>query len=265
MVSLNQMASLDTDRLNLIAKETLDEYILSKQTSLAAQVTVKSSHSPEDITGSLAATLEHSMITQPASPAMVDQFCREALLHEFAAVCVPAYFVRQAADLVKGSRVKVGSALAFPFGNTMTAVKVAETLEIIRQGGLEIDMPLNIGLVKSGAISQLAEDIKAVLAAAAGQAVIKVVVDLGLLSLEEQVKVALLAKQLGAPFLKIAAGSRPQGVSEKDIQLFRYLAGPDMGLKADGGIKDYKDAIEVINAGADRIGASRSVKIVSKT
>ena len=203
------------------------------------------------------------MIRSDATPAMVEQFCAEAIKYGFANVSVPTCFVKMASDLLRGTGVKTSSAVSFPFGNTTTRIKVEETLEIINHGGVEIDLPINIGLLKSGDYQSISSDIKSVLNAAGSRALIKVVVDLGQLTREEQIKAALIAKMTGASYLKVAAGSKPDGVTADDIKLIRSAVGPDMGIKADGGIRNHQRAVEVIEAGATRIGASGSVKIVT--
>ncbi len=211
----------------------------------------------------IASAMEHSMIRPDATPAMVRQFCDEAVKYRFRNVAVPACYVAMAAQLLNGTGIKVSTAVAFPMGIASTRTKVAETQELIESGATEIDLPINIGMVKAGELKAVKEDIEAVVKAAAGKALIKVVVDLGQLTEEEKIKVALIAKMCGADFLKIAATTRPVGVNAEDIKFFRRVVGPEMGLKADGGIKDQKAALSVLEAGGTTIGASGSVKIVT--
>ncbi len=212
----------------------------------------------------LASAMEHSMIRPDATPAMVKQFCEEAVRYGFRNVALAPCFVPMAAGLLKGTKVRVATAVAFPMGIASTEAKVFETNEVIAKGASEIDLPINVGMVKAGEMKAVKEDIEAVVKAAGKRALIKVVVDLGQLTDEEKIKVAVTAKLAGADFLKIAATTRPVGVNADDMKFFRQVVGPEMGLKADGGIKDYKSAIAVIEAGGTTIGASGSVKIVAR-
>lgn len=211
----------------------------------------------------LAAVMEHSMIRPDATPAMVKQFCEEAVRYRFRNVSLAPCFVSMAAEQLKGTGVGVSTAVCFPMGIASTETKVFETNEVIKKGATEIDLPLNIGLVKAGEFRAIREEIEAVVKASAKRALIKVAVDLGQLTEVEQVKAAVTAKIAGADFLKIAATTRPAGVNAEDMKFFRQIIGPEMGLKADGGIKDRKTSLSIIEAGGTTVGASGSVKIVT--
>lgn len=211
----------------------------------------------------LAAVMEHSMIRPDATPAMVKQFCEEAVRYRFRNVSLAPCFVSMAAEQLKGTGVGVSTAVCFPMGIASTETKVFETNEVIKKGATEIDLPLNIGLVKAGEFRAIREEIEAVVKASAKRALIKVAVDLGQLTEVEQIKAAVTAKIAGADFLKIAATTRPAGVNAEDMKFFRQIIGPEMGLKADGGIKDRKTSLSIIEAGGTTVGASGSVKIVT--
>jgi len=211
----------------------------------------------------LASAMEHSMIRPDATAAMVKQFCEEAINYHFRNVAVAPCFVALAQKYLAGSGVRVSTAVGFPMGITTNKMKVAEALEAIENGATEIDLPINVGMVKAGEYKTTKEDIEAVVRASNKRALIKVVIDLGTLSAEEIIKISLLAKLAGADFLKVAAGSKPGGVTSDDIKMIRMAVGPKIGIKADGGIKDYKSARSIIEAGATTIGASGSVKIVT--
>jgi deoxyribose-phosphate aldolase len=254
---------IDSSLINSVVKEVISNYIKQNRPFNSSGVYSSQQTGTEGYDKNLAKVMEHSMIRSDATPAMVEQFCAEAIKYGFANVSVPTCFVKMASDLLRGTGVKTSSAVSFPFGNTTTRIKVEETLEIINHGGVEIDLPINIGLLKSGDYQSISSDIKSVLNAAGSRALIKVVVDLGQLTREEQIKAALIAKMTGASYLKVAAGSKPDGVTADDIKLIRSAVGPDMGIKADGGIRNHQRAVEVIEAGATRIGASGSVKIVT--
>lgn len=212
----------------------------------------------------LASKMEHSMIRPDATPAMVRQFCEEAVKYGFRNVALAPCFVKLAAQLLKDTGVSVSTAVGFPMGIGTTAIKVAEAIDAIKNGATEIDLPINIGMVKAGEFHSIRSELDEIVAAVKGKAILKVVVDLGALNEEEQIKVATIAKLAGAEFLKIAATTRKVGVNADDMAFFRKVVGKGMGLKADGGIKNYKSAVSVIEAGGTTIGASGSVKIVKE-
>lgn len=259
---------LNLDTIDTIAKEVLEQTLRERFANSQVAKALDGGYGNYSDQGAfdekVAAAMEHSMIRPDATPAMVKQFCEEAIKYKFRNVAVPACFVSMAAQQLKGTGVRVSTAVAFPMGIASTRTKVAETLEVIENGASEIDLPINIGMVKAGEIKVVKEEIEAVVAASNNRALIKVVIDLAQLTDEEKVKVALIAKMAGADFLKIAATTRPFGVNSGDISFFRQVVGPEMGLKADGGIKDYKSAVAVIEAGGTTIGASSSVKIVTR-
>lgn len=261
--SLKAYQNMDTNRIHSIVKDVIDHYVKSGTAFHSAEQPINEGINKSHFRQKLAKALEHSMIIPAATPEMVKKFCAEAVRYGFANVSVPACFVKMTAELLKGTGVKTSSAVAFPYGNTTTRMKVEEALEIIDHGGAEIDLPINIGLLKSGDSNSVSCEIKSVLEAAGKRALIKVVVDLGLLSDEEKIKAALIAKVSGAPFVKVAAGSKPGGVTLEDIKMIRAAVGSEMGIKADGGIRDYQTAVKMLEAGATRIGASGSVKIIT--
>ena len=257
---------MDLNTIDKVVKEILEETF--RQRSLNNDASGKTGggcgncSSQGSCDEKLASAMEHSMIRPDATPAMVKQFCDEAIKYKFRNVALAPCFVPMAAQLLKGTGIRISTAVAFPMGIASTKTKVAETLEVIENGATEIDLPINVGMVKAGELKAVKEDIQAVVDASAKRALIKVVVDLGQLNDEEKIKVALIAKMCGADFLKIAATTRAVGVNADDMRFFRRVVGPEMGLKADGGIKDYKAATAVIEAGGTTIGASGSVRIV---
>ncbi len=260
---------MDLSTIDRIVKEILDERVKQNGSNTAAANPAAGKYGSNGadqgaFDEKLAAVMEHSMIRPDATPAMVRQFCEEAVKYKFRNVAVPACFTAMASELLKGTGVRVSTAVAFPMGIASTQTKVAETLEVIENGATEIDLPVNVGMVKAGELKAIKEDIGAVVKAADKRALVKVVVDLGQLTEEERIKVSLIAKMCGADFLKIAATTRPVGVNAEDMAFFRKVVGPEMGLKADGGIKDYKSAVSVIEVGGTTIGASGSVKIVTR-
>ena len=244
---------MDLNQLNKIVQEVVLETVKNNG--------LDTGHNTYD--QKLAAVMEHSMIRPDATPAMVKQFCEEAVRYRFRNVSLAPCFVALAAELLKGTGVGVSTAVCFPMGIASTETKVFETNEVINNGATEIDLPVNIGLVKAGEFRAIRDEIEAVVKASAKRALIKVAVDLGQLTEEEQIKVAVTAKISGADFLKIAATTRPAGITAADMEFFRQIIGPEMGLKADGGIKDRSTSLSIIEAGGTTIGASGSVKIVT--
>lgn len=216
---------------------------------------------PED--KSLAGLIDHTLLKPDATADKVAQLCFEAKKYHFASVCVNPSYVKLCADLLKGTEVKVCTVIGFPLGATSTEVKVFETQNAIENGATEIDMVMNIGALKAGDNDTVAHDIHAVAQAAheAG-ALLKVIIETALLTDEEKVIACLLAKEAGADYVKTSTGFSGGGATVHDIALMRRTVGPDLGVKASGGIHSTEEAEQMIAAGATRIGASAGVKIV---
>lgn len=256
---------MDINNLEKTVKEVIESMLKEKAENVGKiQVMTNAGNFQGEFDVKLASRMEHSMIRPDATPAMVKQFCEEAIKYSFRNVALAPCFVNMAAQLLKGTGVRVSTAVGFPMGIASLKTKVYETLEVIENGASEIDFPLNVGMIKAGELKAVKEEIEAVVKAADKRALIKVVVDLGTLTDEEKIKVSLIAKMAGADFLKIAATTRPVGVNAEDMNFFRQVVGPELGLKADGGIKDYKSAMAVIEGGGTTIGASGSIKIVKR-
>lgn len=206
---------------------------------------------------------DHTLLKADATTDQIDELCREALAHDFYSVCVNSCNVAQCADVLKGSDVKIAAVVGFPLGACTTATKAFETEEACRDGASEIDMVINIGALKEGGEEFVYEDIKAVVDAAAKYgAIVKVIIETCLLTDEEKVTACRLAKEAGAAFVKTSTGFSTGGATAEDVALMRKTVGADMQVKASGGIRDYETVIAMIEAGADRIGASASVKIM---
>lgn len=209
----------------------------------------------------IASMIDHTLLKPEATAEQVDKLCQEALKCTFASVCVNPSNVAQCHKLLKGSPVKVCTVIGFPLGATTPTTKAMETRDAIANGAQEVDMVINVGALKSGDYDLVSRDIKAVVDAAQGKAIVKVILETALLTDEEKVKGCLLAKYAGADFVKTSTGFGPGGATVKDIALMRATVGPDMGVKASGGIRDYETAQTMVQAGANRIGASASVAI----
>ena len=217
-----------------------------------------------DVPTDLARYIDHTLLRPDAVVGDIDKLCAEAAEFRFAAVCVNPTWVRRAADDLRDSDVGVASVVGFPFGATPTEIKVFEARRAIRDGAREIDMVINIGALKSGMHAQVREDIARVADACheAG-ALLKVIIETGLLTDEEKVIACRLALQAKADFVKTSTGYAKGGATVFDVALMRETVGPKMGVKASGGIRTAEDVQDMIAAGATRIGASAGVKIVT--
>lgn len=206
--------------------------------------------------------IDHTLLKPDATRDQVVKLCEEARQYEFASVCVNPTHVSLASSLLKGTPVKVCTVIGFPLGATTPTAKAIETRDAIANGADEVDMVINVGALKSGDYDLVKRDIEAVVEAARGRALVKVILETALLTDEEKVKACLLAKIAGADFVKTSTGFGPGGATVDDVRLMRKVVGADMGVKAAGGIRDLESARKMIEAGASRIGASASVAIV---
>ncbi|HOX44020.1 MAG TPA: deoxyribose-phosphate aldolase [Myxococcota bacterium] len=211
----------------------------------------------------MAAYIDHTLLKPDATEKEIRKLCEEARQHSFASVCVNPGRVKLCAELLRGSPVKVCTVIGFPLGATTPTSKAIETRDAIANGANEIDMVLNIGALKSGDDGLVSQDIEGVVQAARGQALVKVILETALLTREEKIKACLLAKAAGANFVKTSTGFSSGGATVQDIALMRETVGPDMGVKASGGIRDRATAEAMVAAGATRIGASASVAIAT--
>jgi len=219
-----------------------------------------------DFDSSIAALIDHTLLKPEATAADIRKICAEARQYGFASVCVNPYWIRLVAGELAGSTVKVCSVVGFPLGANATEIKVAETIAAIRDGAQEIDMVLNIGELRGGTSDAVRADIKAVVDAAhAGGAIVKVILETALLNDGQKVAASLLAKEAGADFVKTSTGFGPSGATAADVALMRRTVGSTMGVKASGGVRTLDDLKTMAAAGANRVGASASVKIVEAT
>lgn len=216
---------------------------------------------PPDL--SMAGMIDHTLLKADATPDKVTQLCMEARKYNFASVCINPSYVKLCADLLQGSPVKVCCVVGFPLGATIPEVKVIETRMAIENGASEIDMVINIGALKARDSALVARDIRGVVTTAhAAGALVKVIIEACLLTDEEKVLACLLSKEAGADYVKTSTGFSTGGATVQDIMLMRKTVGPEMGVKAAGGIHSREDAENMLKAGATRIGASAGVKIV---
>ncbi|MEA3350580.1 MAG: deoxyribose-phosphate aldolase [Chloroflexota bacterium] len=207
--------------------------------------------------------IDHTYLKPEGTNAQIEQLCQEAIEHEFASVCINPSFVPMAAGLLKESPVAVCTVVGFPLGATTSSVKMIETLEALHAGAVEIDMVMNIGALKAKAYGQVLNDIRAVVDAAHNQkGIVKVIIEVILLTRAEKIMACLLCKEAGADFVKTSTGFASGGATVADVELMRRVVGDCMGVKAAGGVRTYEDALAMIKAGASRIGASSGISIV---
>lgn len=211
----------------------------------------------------LANYIDHTLLKPEATAEEIITLCEEAKKYHFKTVCIHPYWVKKASDYLRGTTVGITTVIGFPLGATSTFTKVAETRDAIASGATEIDMVLNIGALKSRDELAVFHDIKQVVFASNGQAVVKVIIETGLLTDEEKVLACKLAKEAGADFVKTSTGFSRGGATVEDIRLMRKTVGEQMGVKASGGIRDTKAALAMIEAGANRIGASAGIAIIN--
>ena len=209
----------------------------------------------------LASYIDHTLLKPEASREQIRAVCNEAKQYHFASVCVNSCWVPLIAEELKGSGVSVCCVIGFPLGASLSSVKAFEAREAVAAGAQEIDMVINVGAVKSGGWELVKEDIVAV-NAAKGTAKLKVIIETCLLTDEEKVRVCQIAKEAGADFVKTSTGFSTGGATVHDVELMRRTVGPEMGVKASGGIRTLEDALAMIEAGASRLGASAGVKII---
>ena len=213
----------------------------------------------------VAALIDHTLLRPEASRDDILKLCAEAVEFGFASVCINPAWVSTAAAAVRGSSVKVCTVAGFPLGATLPAVKTFEAEEAVKLGAQEVDMVINVGALKSGDDERVEQDIRGVVEASRrGGALSKVILECALLTDEEKVRASCLAQRAGADFVKTSTGFGPGGATAHDVELMRLAVGPEMGVKAAGGIRSYDDLKAMVSAGATRIGASASVKIMQQ-
>lgn len=211
----------------------------------------------------VASLIDHTLLKPDASQADIERLCAEARQYGFATVCVNPTWVQYCAHALRGATARVCTVVGFPLGATLPEVKALETKRVIENGASEVDMVLNIGALKSNLYSLVHDDIEAVTSVCRRMgAISKVIIETALLTDEEKVKAAVLVRTGDADFIKTSTGFASGGATVADVALLRRVVGPDMGVKAAGGVRDLKSAKAMIDAGADRIGASVGVKIV---
>ncbi len=210
----------------------------------------------------IASYIDHTLLKPDSQKSQIIKICEEAKEYDFASVCVNPYYASLAKEYLKDSNVKVCVVIGFPLGATFTEIKAAETRMAIENGAEEVDMVINIGALKDKNYESVLKDIEEVVKAAEGKAKVKVIIETCLLSNEEKKKACELAVEAGADFVKTSTGFSTGGATKEDVALMKETVGEKAKVKASGAIRDYNTAIEMIEAGAERIGASSGIAIV---
>lgn len=207
--------------------------------------------------------IDHTILKADATKKDVEQIIEEAKKYHFYSVCINPTWVKLAAEALKGEPVAVCTVIGFPLGANTTEIKALEAKNAIENGADEVDMVINIGELKGGNFDYVQKDIAAVVAEAKNKALVKVIIETSLLNREEKIKACELAKAAGADFVKTSTGFSTGGATVDDVKLMRETVGPEMGVKASGGIHNAKEALAMIEAGATRLGASSGVAIMN--
>ncbi len=205
--------------------------------------------------------IDHTLLKQDATPEQIIKLCEEAKQFDFMSVCVNPAYVPLAAQCLEGSDVKVCTVIGFPLGMNLTKTKIEEAALAIKEGADEIDMVINVGMLKAGHDQYVEEEIRE-LKAVAGSRVLKVIIETCLLTDEEKVRACIASKNAGADFVKTSTGFSTGGATAHDVALMRKTVGPDMGVKASGGVRTHEDLLAMVEAGATRIGTSNGTKII---
>jgi deoxyribose-phosphate aldolase len=255
---------------NLIAEITAEVLRSLNTRATFSGKTLNTDNEKETQLRNIAKMIDHTLLKPDATNEQLKQLCDEAMEFGFASVCINSGNVTMVREFLKGSSIPVCTVVGFPLGAASTRTKVCETKEAIENGAAEIDMVINIGSLKSRDYSKVKSDIEEVVIAAGKKAIVKVIIETCLLNDEEKIKACEIAKEAGAAFVKTSTGFSTGGATVEDIRLMRRVVGPSMGVKASGGVGDYKMAMALLDAGACtignnslcRLGTSKSIKIL---
>lgn len=212
----------------------------------------------------IAELIDHTLLKPHTTKEEIRVLCEEAKKYNFASVCVNPYHVLWASSILIGTKVKVCTVIGFPLGANTRSIKVQEAEKAVLEGAKELDMVINLGALKEQNYSLVAQDIKGVVQASQGKALVKVIMETCYLTEEEKIKICLIAQEEGADFVKTSTGFGLGGAIVEDVALLRKTVGPKMGVKASGGIKDLATAKDMLAAGANRLGTSSGVKIIQE-
>ena len=244
--------------INEIIRQVTEE-ICSKYGAQTQTPAAGDGYTPAD----MAKYIDHTYLKPEASVNEIRKICDEAKKYHCASVCVNPSYIQYVAQQLEGSGVTPCCVIAFPFGTSTPEAKAFEASDAASKGAREIDMVINVGAIKSGDWLLVKRDIEGVVNAVKGRAKVKVIIEACLLTDEEKVKACTVAKLAGAAFVKTSTGYSTGGATVEDVRLMRETVGPEMGVKASGGVRTYDDAIAMLKAGANRLGCSSTMKIVS--
>jgi len=211
----------------------------------------------------LAQYIDHTLLKSDANEADMIKLCEEAKQYQFYSVCVNGVWVAKCRELLKGSNVRIAAVVGFPLGANSSMVKAFEAAKAVEDGATEIDMVLQIGLLKAGKLDAVQEDIAQVVRMVQGKAIVKVIFETGMLTDDEKISACRCSEQAGAHFVKTSTGFGKGGATVEDIRLMRAHVSPHIGVKASGGVRDQETALHMIEAGATRIGASAGIQIIT--
>lgn len=244
--------------INEIIRQVTEE-ICSKYGAQTQTPAAGDGYTPAD----MAKYIDHTYLKPEASVNEIRKICDEAKKYHCASVCVNPSYIQYVAQQLEGSGVTPCCVIAFPFGTSTPEAKAFEASDAASKGAREIDMVINVGAIKSGDWQLVKRDIEGVVNAVKGRAKVKVIIEACLLTDEEKVKACTVAKLAGAAFVKTSTGYSTGGATVEDVRLMRETVGPEMGVKASGGVRTYDDAVAMLKAGANRLGCSSTMKIVS--
>ena len=206
--------------------------------------------------------IDHTLLKQDAQPEQIVKLCEEAKQFDFMSVCVNPAYVPLAAKCLEDSDVKVCTVIGFPLGMNLTKTKVEEAVLAVKQGADEVDMVINVGMLKAGHDDYVREEIREIKQAVGHNIILKVIIETCLLNNDEIVRACKAAKEAGADFVKTSTGFSTGGATVEAVKLMRETVGPEMGVKASGGVRTHEDLIAMVEAGANRIGTSSGAKII---
>ncbi len=206
--------------------------------------------------------IDHTLLKQDAQPEQIVKLCDEAKQFDFMSVCVNPAYVPLAAKCLEDSDVKVCTVIGFPLGMNLTKTKVEEAVTCVKQGADEVDMVINVGMLKAGNDDYVREEIREIKQAVGHNIILKVIIETCLLTNDEIVRACKAAKEAGADFVKTSTGFSTGGATVEAVRLMRETVGPEMGVKASGGVRTHEDLIAMVEAGANRIGTSSGAKII---
>jgi deoxyribose-phosphate aldolase len=213
--------------------------------------------------GELAGYIDHTLLKPEAVIPQFEQLCNEAVKYKFMSVCVNSSWIPFVAIKLRGTGVKICSVIGFPLGEMDTRSKAFEARNAVGNGADELDMVINVGALKSGNLKLVEEDIRAIKRACRSTTLLKVILETGLLTDEEKIIACEISRKAGADFVKTSTGFSGSGATIHDVALMRRIVGPSMGVKASGGIRNFDQAVALINAGANRLGCGASVDVVT--